>query len=1030
MRVEMDNNLTDHARRPQAAMAPQVGDERLALAAASAATWNWNLETGEITRSEGMAALFGLPAGALDRAFDEHFVHVHPDDRNLITQMDRRHVAEGVPYDVEYRVIRPDGSVRWLREKAEAVRDADGTAVQLHGVTMDVTDRKEAEEALRRSEARWRSLVQHASDVIVVLEPNGAMRYESSSVTRVLGYSPEELVGTDPFSLIHPDDLARAQDLFGEVQREAGGSVTGEVRARHKDGSWRWLEAIGTNLLADPDVGGIVVNYRDVTDRKQAEQALRESEQRLRLLHAAAERQARELALLDQVRSVLARELDPSMLFRTVVEATAATFGYSLVSLYLLEDNELVLQHQVGYERVIERVPIAFGVSGRVVRTGTPELVTDGPGDPDFLMAVEGIKSAVCVPLRDRDHIAGVLILESRGEAVLGEDDLRLMLGLAEHVGVAIGRARLYAEARASEARFSALVQNAPDMITILDAEGVIRYMSPTTLVTLGYGPDELVGENVFAMIHPNDLTRASDLFAACLAKPGASVSVDCRFRHKDGSWRWLEAIGTNLLADPNVGGIVVNSRDSTDRRRAEERLAHLAFHDPLTGLPNRAYFMDTLEGALGRSRSGVDPLAVLLIDLDGFKLVNDSRGHHAGDILLAEVARRLSGSLESGATLARLGGDEFAVLLERIPDAGEAVRAAERLMGALRSAVMLDDGETYVGASIGIAVSTRRRSYPVDLLRSADIALYRAKAAGPGSVAVFEPRMGAQLTERLDRENGLRRALERDELELHYQPKVELATGQIVAAEALVRWAQPGHGLLPSAAFIEVAEATGLIVPIGQWVLREACRTAKEWQDGRFGAAPMICVNLSARQLGNKRLVSDMAQTLDAVGLDPCRLALEITESVAMADAPEMKQTLRVLRDLGVRLVIDDFGAGYSSLSRLRDLAFDALKIDGSFTARLGKDRASFAIVQAVTVLAHDLGLTVTAEGVETAEQTAELLKIGVDLGQGFYFAQPLMAEALNRLLGCRAQRPENSHAPVGLNVELARQLEGRQPR
>ena len=364
--------------------------------------------------------------------------------------------------------------------------DLEGEACLL-GFGYDVTDREAAEAALRTSEERFRALVQNATDVITILDAAGMICYESPAVQRVLGYAPEELIGTDAFALIHPDDVAAVRDVFEEALRRPGITIPAEFRFRDKAGSWRWLEATGTNLLTDPSVAGVVVNSRDVTERRSAAEALRESEQRAHELAAAARRQAQELELLDRVRSALARELELPVLFRTVVEAVTATFGYPMVSLYLVEDGQLHLQHQVGYHQVLDRIPLERGVMGRVARSGTPVLLGDGRADPDFLAAFEGIISEVCVPLRDEGRVVGVLNLETTGGVRLGEDDLRVMLALSEHVNVAIGRARLYAELSASEARFRSLVQHAADIVSVLDADGRHRYVSPAIERVLGF---------------------------------------------------------------------------------------------------------------------------------------------------------------------------------------------------------------------------------------------------------------------------------------------------------------------------------------------------------------------------------------------------------------------------------------------------------------------------------------------------------------------------------------------------------------
>ncbi len=858
-----------------------------------------------------------------------------------------------------------------------------------------------AAEALRASDARFRSLIRNALDIITILDVDGTIRYESPAMERVLGYPSDAVVGMNVFTLVHSDDVEHVTDRFTTALDQPGVNVPVEFRFRHQDGTWRWLEAIGTNLVDDPSLAGVVVNSRDITDRKQAEETLREHAHHLDTLHTAANRQAQELQLLDRARTALAQELELSVLFRTVVEAVVETFGYTQVSLYLLEGATLVLQHERGYDnRRLGRIPVSEGISGRVVRTGEPVLLPDVHVDPAFLGTIDGITSEICVPLHDAGQVVGVLNVESTDGTTLTADDLRLMRALAEHVDVAIGRARLYTEVRISEARFRSLVQQAADMTSVLDAEGIRRYASPAYERVLGYRPEELIGQHAAAIDHPDDAPRTHEFFAELAQQPGAVERLEARVRHRDGSERWLEVVATNRLDDPSVGGIVINSRDITERKAFEARLAQLAYSDSVTGLPNRTRFTDRLAEATHRTRRGGDGVTVLLLDLDGFKLVNDSFGHDAGDQLLMAVGRRLQACLRSEDLLARFGGDEFAVLLDGVAASDGAIRMAGRLVAALQEPFAVDGSEVYVNASVGIALSTRRRAQPRDLLRGADIALYQAKAAGPGSWALFEPRMVAPVVARLEQETALRRALERDELRLHYQPKIDLTSGQIVGVEALVRWQHPEHGLLPPAEFIRLAEDTGLIVPLGQWVLGEACRQMTMWDT--VGSRPdlVICVNLSARQLQVVDAAKAVARILAETGLRPDRLELEITESVAMAPGTATRRTLRALRKLGVRLAIDDFGTGYSSLESLRQPMADAIKIDRMFVAELGRDHGSLAIVRSVIGLAHDLGLTVIAEGIESAEQATRLRALGCDLGQGYYFAPPLDAEALSAML------------------------------
>jgi diguanylate cyclase (GGDEF)-like protein/PAS domain S-box-containing protein len=892
--------------------------------------------------------------------------------------------------------------------------------------------------------------------------------------------------------------------------------------------------------------------------RNQAEEALKESEERHR-------RQARELALLHEVRTALAMELDLPSLLREVVEAIARTYGYTLVSAYLLRDGGLVLQHQVGYRQVIERIVLTEGVSGEVARTGRAALLEDVTDEPKFLGAIEGIVSEICVPLFDGDRVVGTLNVESTNDANLTEADLRLMEAVCEHVSIALGRAGLYDRVRESEEKFRALIQNSSDLITLYDADGTIRYVSPALKRILDYEPEERIGATSFGLIHPDDVSRAREGFAEALRRPGVPISVEVRAQRRDGSWRYIEAVGTNLLDHPSVGAVVLNGRDITERKEAEarlreaeeryrtlvermpaityiqepsepsrttyispqcegvlgysqeecmnepelwirtlhpddrervleqdrrtnatgepfemeyrqfakdgsvvwirdeaapvrdeegrpkywigvqvditerkmleERLEHRAFHDPLTGLPNRALFMDRLRSALSRSERKHGQTAVLFLDIDNLKVVNDSLGHEAGDGLLTGAAERLKACLRPADTVARFSGDEFAILLDDVEDVSETAQVAERIAEVLRAPLVIKKRETFITASVGIALSgpapTSTRGSAPDtaqdraetLLRQADLAMYRAKNRGKAHHEVFDPGMNAPAFVRLETANDLRRALEREEFRVWYQPKMRLhadaqrslrlSNGSAIVApkaaggpglvgmEALVRWEHPERGLLTPKGFVPVAEESGLIVPIGRMVLEKACRQAQAWQERYATEEPLVmCVNISARQFQHPELAQDVARVLQQTGLEPRCLQLEITESVVMEDVESTLDTLRSLQDLGVQLAIDDFGTGYSSFSYLRRFPVSVLKIDRSFVEPLGGDPEDAVIVSGVVSLAHTLGMEVVAEGVETAEQLAHLQDMGCDMAQGNYFAEPLPSEAVGELL------------------------------
>jgi diguanylate cyclase (GGDEF)-like protein/PAS domain S-box-containing protein len=553
---------------------------------------------------------------------------------------------------------------------------------------------------------------------------------------------------------------------------------------------------------------------------------------------------------------------------------------------------------------------------------------------------------------------------------------------------------------RASQ--FRSLVHNASDLITVVDANGIITYQSPSAQHLVGIGPDRLVGSDFRDLVFPADRDHFEALLANGQAEPGAVVTGEFRMRHADGSSRYVDTIVSNLMADATVRGLVFNTRDMTDRRMLEEQLEQRAFFDSLTGLPNRAVFRDRLDHALARSARDRDALVVLLLDLDRFKFVNDSLGHDAGDELLVAVGRRILDCSRSSDTVARLGGDEFAILLEDGASEEAAVALAGRLLEALTAPFEVRGREVFIGASVGVALHTGGAGLPDELIRNADTAMYAAKAAGKGRCVVFQPAMHQRTLEFFEVQADLQRALVRGEFVLHYQPIVDLASGRLQGVEALVRWMHPTQGLIMPGGFIPVAEETGMIVPLGVWVLGEACRQAKEWRD-RFPemSAMSMSVNLSMRQLLEPDLVPRVADVLAETDLERGHLILEITEGSLLQDVGETAEKLGALKDLGARLALDDFGTGSSSLGHLRHFPIDVLKIDKSFVDGVGDEGSdASALVRAIIELARTLRLVTVAEGIESAEQLYELRLAGCDLGQGYLFARPLTPESLEDIL------------------------------
>jgi diguanylate cyclase (GGDEF)-like protein/PAS domain S-box-containing protein len=548
---------------------------------------------------------------------------------------------------------------------------------------------------------------------------------------------------------------------------------------------------------------------------------------------------------------------------------------------------------------------------------------------------------------------------------------------------------------RYSEERFRALVQRSTDMTTVIDLAGIVRYQSPSGQRMLGQAPVELIGRTWRSLLHDDDAPRATELLEASAAGRAGDESIKWRLRRADGGWLDLETTVSNLLDEPSVQGIVLNSRDIGDRQDLERRLFHQAFHDALTGLPNRARFMEDLRAALARAHRRGHQVAVLLLDLDRFKNVNDSLGHAAGDQLLAGVAERLRASLRTEDTAARLAGDEFVVLVEGVAGPQDAARLAKRIAASLRRPFSIAGQTVFISGSIGIVVRGANAE-PEEFLRDADVAMYRAKSANDLGYAVFEPTMHAAAVDRLQLETDLREALTSSQFSLVYQPILELAGGRVIAVEALARWRHPLRGDIPPARFIPIADETGMIAALGWWVMEKAATQLHDWRqlDPRLAQLQMS-VNLSARQLHDAQLPSRLAELVDRLGLQPSALILEMTEDAFSGPAAAGARALEALRRIGFRIAIDDFGTGYSTLGRLHHLPVDMVKIDRSFMEELdgtGKP----ALVRAMVELSHALGLAVVAEGVETETQREALRALGCDAAQGYALGRPAEASAI----------------------------------
>jgi diguanylate cyclase (GGDEF)-like protein/PAS domain S-box-containing protein len=559
------------------------------------------------------------------------------------------------------------------------------------------------------------------------------------------------------------------------------------------------------------------------------------------------------------------------------------------------------------------------------------------------------------------------------------------------------------AELHAREQRFHALIRHSSDVVTVIDADGMIGYQSDSMRRVFGYPPEVFLGRRYTDLVDAEVAMRLSQAMRRVAARPYSTVTLEVVHTHRDGGKRPSEVIITNLVDDPHVAGFVLNTRDISDRKELQDQLLHEAYHDPLTQLANRALFREQAATAL----RGADAVTVLHLDLDGFKRVNDSLGHLAGDQLLVQVADRLRGCVRDGDLVARFGADEFGVLLIGEDEGGgTAERVSRRILDDLDAPVLAGTRQIHVRASIGLA---GLRSIPEggdnagdraeQLMRNADLAMHHAKSVGGNVSACYHARMREGLVERLELESDLRAAVENGDLRLHYQPTIDLVTNQVVGFEALVRWPHPTRGMINPLDFIPIAEATGLIVPLGRWVLHEACRQAVEWSGAAGGRPLKMSVNVSVRQFDRADLSLVVAEVLAETGMPADLLCLEMTESVLMTDTEANLEQLVRLKALGLTLAIDDFGTGYSSLAYLRRFPVDTLKIDRSFVERLGVIADDTALTDTIVRLGKSLGMATIAEGIEEFGQLAALREMGCGFAQGYYFSRPVPPEEAGRL-------------------------------
>ena len=833
------------------------------------------------------------------------------------------------------------------------------------------------------------------TDAVVVVGVDMRIERMNPAALRLTGFEENDLIGR---SLI---ELTENQRLAGKflTRALAGEPVTGrlETHCINKLGH-RFPISVSASKIYDPAscTDKIVLIARDITKRKRLET---ESNIISRIIRGVTS-----TANLDELLALIHRSI------RKVVAA-----DNFFVALFDAETDMLTMQFFVDqFDEMPPPSKVGRSFSAYVFRTGEPLICTDeqakemiARGDVESV----GTDSAIWlgVPLKTPTGPMGVLVVQDYDDRnTYSQHDLEFLTSVADQIAIAIDRKRGEDALRRSQERFELVTRATSDAIWDWNLETDEVWWNEGFEKLFGYS-GETIGTDVSSWkrrLHPDDYDRVIADVQRHIESGKTNWSDEYRFKRHDGSYAHVIDRGYIVHDSGDRPVRMLGSMmDVSDRKLLEQQLTHQALHDPLTKIANRVLFRDRVDHALSKQRRDNSTLAVLFLDLDNFKAVNDSIGHGAGDKLLIAVAQRLQDCLRNSDTAARLGGDEFAVLVEAVHSSDEAVMIAERIKTVFREPFIIDGKEVFMGTSIGIAQSGPAVRTSDELLRNADLAMYRAKNEGKGNYVIFEQQMHEALVERLELELDLRFAIENHEFVIHYQPILDLISGDMIGMEALVRWDHPRYGLLAPMKFIPLAEETNLIVPLGEWILGEACHQARKWSDKYSGGLDIsVTVNISIRQFQHKELVDIVRQALEASGLKPSSLILEITESFMMQETESTIVKLHDLKQLGVRLAIDDFGTGYSSLSYLQRFPIDILKIDKSFVDKIGNGKEGKAVARAIIMMGDSLNLKTIAECIERPEQIQALQNLGCEAGQGFHFAMPLTAEAMEDFLAEKA--------------------------
>jgi diguanylate cyclase (GGDEF)-like protein/PAS domain S-box-containing protein len=835
------------------------------------------------------------------------------------------------------------------------VHDEDGNTFAGMVMWQDITEKKHADDKIRESEARYRQLYENANDIIYVHDLEGNYISINGVAERVLGYTNEEALKLNMKDLAAPQHLSMVMDALAKKISGSSPQTVYEIDCIRKDGTLVTLEVNSSVILKDGKPVAVQGIARDVTERKQAQEALRKSEESYRDLFENA--------------NDLIYTHDLKGNFTSLNRAGEIITGYTREEALCMNITEVVAPEFIDAARTM----IAKKIQDD--RPSTYELE---------IISKDGTR----------------VTLELSTRLIVSPDGLPVgVQGLGRDI---TARREVEASLHQTLSLFATTFESTADGIVVMSLDRDIVTCNKKFVEMWGIPPDLVEEKNGAAVVdlvagQLKDPVRFKRDLAATYATPHATVSEVLELT--DG--RIIERYSQPQYLVNEPIGRVACFRDITERSRAEEKLRYYALHDTLTDLPNRVQFMNHLERAVERANgSDFARFAVLFLDLDRFKVINDSLGHAVGDKLLIAIAQKLSACVRPGDVVARLGGDEFTILLNRTGDQAEVAAVADRLQSQISEPFRIDNYEVFTTASIGIIMSSDCAPRTAeDFLRDADAAMYRAKESGKARYEIFDQEMHVRNLNLLQIETDLRHAVERNEFEVLYQPIVDLDSGSVREFEALIRWRHPVHGLVAPDEFIEVAEETGLIIPIGRWIIEESCRQIAEWER-RYEIPLAVSVNLSAKQLMHPNLTAQVSEILSETGLAADQLKLEVTESTVMEHSDRSLKILSELDALGVALSTDDFGTGYSSLSYLQKFPFERLKIDRSFIKIMDEDAKSGAIVKTILMLGENLGIEVVAEGIESAAQLEKLRELGCRAGQGYLFSRPIDRESVEALI------------------------------